>query len=197
MRHATANPSPMTADYPRQQITALILAGGRGTRMGGRDKGLVDYRGQPLVRHLAATLAPQAAALLLSANRSHDDYHALGHVPLADRRAGYAGPLAGIETALSVCTTPYLLICPCDTPHVPADYGPRLWAALHDGDAELACATDGERDHYLHLLLPLAAAADLGDYLDGGGRAVRHWLAGKRVARARFDREELANLNTL
>lgn len=186
----------MPAPYPRQQITALILAGGKGRRMGGVDKGLVDYGGLPLVQHVADALAPQASRLLLSANRSHDAYRALGFTPLADRRADFAGPLAGIETALQACTTPYLLICPCDTPHIPADFGPRLWFALQQQGADLAYGWDGERDHYLHMLLTVATSADLGDYLDSGQRSVHRWLAGKVTAKAGFSPRELENLNT-
>lgn len=182
--------------YQPEQITAAILAGGRGLRMGGLDKGLLIHRGRPLVTHLAGILRPQARELLLSANRSHDRYRALGFSPLADRRADYAGPLAGIETALAVCSTPYLLVCPCDTPYIPGDLGQRLWEGLHHRGAQACHATTADRPHYLHLLLHReTAAAAVGDYLNEGGRAVRHWLARLTTARVMFDEAELINLN--
>ena len=185
----------MSAHYPRDLITALVLAGGQGRRMGGRDKGLIDYHGRPLVQHVADALAPQASRLLLSANRSHDAYLTLGMTPLPDLRPDYPGPLAGIEAGLTACVTRYLLVCPCDTPHIPADLGPRLWHALQAQGAQASYATDPERRHYLHLLLHVEMATDLSGYLDAGGRAVRHWLANKQVAEALFRIDELANLN--
>lgn len=185
----------MPCSYLRDQITALVLAGGQGRRMGGRDKGLLDYRGRPLARHVADALADQAATVLLSANRSQAAYRTLGLEPLPDLRADYPGPLAGIEAGLAACATPYLLVCPCDTPHIPADLGPRLWQAMQTADAEACHATDPQRRHYLHLLLRVDAAKGLTAFLDGGGRAVRHWLATKRVAEAPFSAEELENLN--
>jgi len=163
--------------------------------MGGLDKGLVNYQGQPLTRHVADALSPQATRLLLSANRSQAAYRALGMEPLADLRPDYPGPLAGIETGLAACNTHYLLVCPCDSPHLPADLGARLWDAMQAHGAQACHAIDPVRRHYLHLLLRVDAAADLGNYLDAGGRAVRHWLAGKQVAEAPFEPGELANLN--
>lgn len=185
----------MTRPYPLQQVTAVILAGGMGRRMGGRDKGLVEHRGLPLVHHLQQALAGQASSLLLSANRSHADYRALGFTPLSDLRKDYPGPLAGIEAAFAACDTDYLLVTPCDTPDIPEDMGPRLWEAMETEGAELAFACDEARDHYLHILLPCRLAGDLKAYLDRGGRAVRHWLADKRAARVKFAAGELCNIN--
>lgn len=187
----------MSAKYPKHDITALILAGGRGRRMGGADKGLVPYRGLPLVAHVARSLGGQAAHLLVSANRSEEAYRGLGFTPLPDRRAQPVGPLGGIEAALPHCETPYLLVSPCDTPHIPADLGTRLWAAMSDADAQGAYATASDGDHYLHLLVSVAACGDLSAFLDSGRRAVRHWLADKGFARVRFRVDELANVNSL
>lgn len=187
----------MQPSYPRDQVTALILAGGLGRRVGGRDKGLLDYHGCPLACHVADAIAPQAATVLLSANRSLDRYRELGFAPLPDLRPDYPGPLAGIEAGLAACRTPYLLVCPCDTPHVPMDLGPRLWRAMRAAGSEACYAVDPARRHYLHLLLAVDAAQDLCAYLDDGGRAVRHWLAAKHPAEAPFDADELANLNTI
>jgi molybdopterin-guanine dinucleotide biosynthesis protein A len=192
-----AKPSAMPVRYPKQQVSALILAGGRGTRMQGLDKGLAAYRGTPLVQHVAAVLRGQACQVLLSANRSHPAYRDLGFEPLSDRRPDFAGPLAGIETALTVSQTPYLLVCPCDTPHIPDDYGERLWRELRHAGADAAYAWDGQRAHYLHLLLAVDRAADLTPYLDSGQRAVRHWLGTKTCVQTRFSAAELANLNSL
>lgn len=187
----------MPADYPVAQVTALILAGGLGRRVQGLDKGLLPYHGRALAAHVASALSGQASTVLLSANRSHDSYRRLGFDPLPDLRPGFPGPLAGLEAGLAACTTPLLLVCPCDTPHIPGDFGRRLWRSLTAQDADLAYGWDGERDHYLHLLLRADRATDLATFLDSGQRTVRHWLATKRGARADFSVDELANLNTL
>lgn len=185
----------MPAPYPRNQVTALILAGGMGQRVGGQDKGLLMHEGKPLVVHLAEVLSGQAARLLVSANRSHTEYRALGFTPLPDLRPDYPGPLAGIEAGFAASTTDFLLVCPCDTPAIPADMGPRLWDAMQAANADLAYACDGQRDHYLHALLPAGLAADLSTFLDSGQRAVRYWLADKRAARASFSAAEMLNIN--
>jgi molybdopterin-guanine dinucleotide biosynthesis protein A len=187
----------MQPPYPTQQITALILAGGKAARMGGADKGLVTYRGKPLVQHVGAVLRPQASTVLLSANRSHAGYRALGFEPLPDLRPGFPGPLAGIEAALAVCDTNFLLVCPCDTPHIPNDYGSRLWRSLVAGQSGIAFAVDTQRCHYLHMLISVTEASDLSGFLDSEHRAVRHWLARQSCAKARFSADELANLNSL
>jgi molybdopterin-guanine dinucleotide biosynthesis protein A len=116
-------------------------------------------------------------------------------MPLADLRPDYPGPLAGIEAGLAACNTRYLLVCPCDSPHIPADLGPRLWEAMRSQGSQACHASDPARRHYLHLLLRVDQAADLQGFLDAGGRAVRHWLADKQVAEAPFTADEMANLN--
>lgn len=185
----------MHAEYPRRDITALVLAGGQGRRMGGVDKGLQPYRGRTLVEWVHASLAAQSAGIWVSANRSTDTYRELGMRTLPDRRPGYPGPLAGIEAGLAACHTAYLLVSPCDTPHIPGDLGPRLWQAMQDGNAELAYACDQTRHHYLHVLLRTTLAGSLAAYLDQGGRAVRHWLGGRRVAQVGWDDDCFGNLN--
>lgn len=163
--------------------------------MGGVDKGLLDYHGEPLVSVVKRRLEPQVSDVLLSANRSQDRYADLGLTPIGDLRSDFPGPLAGLEAGLARCRTSHLLITPCDTPEIPDDLGPRLWRALHAEQADIAHARDSERDHYLHALIPVSLAADLTRYLDRGERAVRHWFADKKVARVRFDDAALANLN--
>jgi molybdenum cofactor guanylyltransferase len=187
----------MAEHYPKHRVTALILAGGMGRRVAGRDKGLLIYQGKPLVSHVAAALKDQASAMFVSANRSLNTYRNLGFTPLADLRAGFPGPLAGLEAGFAACRTDYLLVSPCDTPHIPHDLGQRLWQAMRADGAQLAYAFDSERDHYLHALIPVGLAADLSAFLDDGKRAVRQWLAGKKAARARFAAGELLNINEL
>lgn len=180
------------------ELTGLILAGGAGRRMGGRDKGLVTLDGRALVDWTAERLRPQVGRLWISANRNAEQYAALAEHIVADRLDGFQGPLAGIAAALAVIETPWLLTCPCDTPRLPVDLGARLAAALAaDPAADLAIAADAEREHPLHALLPAHLAPSLDAYLAAGGRSVHGWLAGLRVAAARFDDADrpFANLN--
>lgn len=181
-----------------ERVTGVILAGGQGRRMGGLDKGLVEYRGRPLVAQVLAALRPQVGPLLISANRNQDRYRAHGVPVIADDLAGFQGPLAGIAAALAVATTPWILCVPCDTPHLPPDLALRLAAALQ-GDRELAVAHDGVRPHPLHALLPVTLAADLGAFLAAGERQTRAWQARLRLAQVDFSDHPgaFANLNRL
>lgn len=169
--------------------TAVLLAGGQGTRMGGADKGLQLFRGQPLAAHALARLRAQScppAALLISANRHHARYAALarraGGAPvLADSLPGHAGPLAGMLTALHACRTPWLLAVPCDVPGFPLDLAARLLAAQmvtrRPAAYVQADSGSGPRAQPTFCLLARNVAPTLAAYLHDGGRKVMDWLA--------------------
>ena len=110
----------------REDITGLVLAGGRGSRMGGVDKGLQDHRGIPLALHALRRLQPQVGTAMLSANRNLPDYEAMGVPVWSDSIEGYAGPLAGLLTGLEHARTDWLVTVPCDTPDFPSDLVDRL-----------------------------------------------------------------------
>src|SRR3982751_3115899 len=131
---------------PREDITGLILAGGRGSRMGGVDKGLQSHRGMPLAMHAVLRLSPQVGELMINANRNLGAYEALGVPVWPASLPDYAGPLAGFLTGLERCETPYLVTVPCDTPQFPEDLVSRLAAALVADDAEIALAATREGD---------------------------------------------------
>ena len=172
-------------------VTGLILAGGRGSRMGGADKGLQPFAGRPLVEHAIDRLSPQVDRLLISANRNIEVYAAYGYRVLADRQQGYCGPLAGIDTALAECATPYLATVPCDAPYFPADLVARLLAAIGSADAAIIV------DHPVFALLRRETSQALADYLASGGRKVRDWYAGLRTVTVEFaDPSAFANLNS-
>jgi molybdenum cofactor guanylyltransferase len=130
--------------YDSADVTAAILAGGEGARVGGQDKGLLPLAGKPLIARATGAMRPQAGTLLICANRHVEAYAAFGAV-VADALAGYAGPLAGISAALAVCTTPWLLTVPVDCPDPPAELGSRLFTAAIAKGTSLAVAHDGER----------------------------------------------------
>lgn len=165
-------------------ITGVVLAGGQGRRMGGRDKGLLPFRGRPLVDWVIAGLRPQVATILITANRSRDAYEAFGYPVIADELADFQGPLAGFASAMEAARTPWILTVPCDGPFVAPDLVERLCAAVAGDRAELAVATDGVRLQPVYALLPVALAGSLRTFLDSGERKVDRWYAHHRVALA-------------
>ena len=131
--------------FPVEAVTAAILAGGEGSRVGGRDKGLMPLAGRPLIAWVCEAIGRQCGAILISANRNVEQYAAFGRV-VADAGNGFAGPLAGIAAALNACTTPWLLTVPVDSPRPPHDLGVRLHAAIGDAAAAVAVQTSGTRE---------------------------------------------------
>ena len=176
-------------------IHAVVLAGGRGSRMGGVDKGLQLLDGRPLVAHVIERLAPQAHTLLISANRNLATYAALGHRVLADPPGlAFAGPLAGMLAALeAIPDDTWLLTAPCDCPRLPADLAQRLLAAAEPHGLAFAQAA---REHPTHALLHTRLREPLRAHLDAAGRAVLGWMRSRPHGVAHFsDEAPFANLN--
>ena len=195
----------------KHKVTGLILAGGRGTRMGRVDKGLQPFRGATMVAHVMRRLAPQVATIAINANRNlpayqaaHPDYP----VPVwPDELTGFEGPLAGLQTGLRHCATELLATAPCDSPFLPADLIERLHAALLADGADLAIAVTMETDdngtpyrqsHPVFTLMKTAALTQLDAYLDTGARRLDGWHKAIRVTEVLFDdAAAFRNLNTL
>jgi molybdenum cofactor guanylyltransferase len=182
----------------KETITGVILAGGQARRMGGRDKGLVAFRGRPLVAWVIAALEPQVARLTINANRNQETYESFGHPVIADRIEGFQGPLAGFASAMGAVGTPWIATVPCDGPFLAPDLVKHLCAALRREGAELAVATDGRRVQPVYALLPVALAPSLHAFLGAGERKIDLWYARHRVALADLgDRpESFANINS-
>jgi molybdopterin-guanine dinucleotide biosynthesis protein A len=182
----------------REAITGLILAGGRGLRLGGVDKGLQPWRGLPLVDHALALLAPQVREVMISANRNEPLYARRGVRVLADAADDFPGPLAGILAGLRAAATPWLAVVPCDSPRLPADLVERLAAGLQARPGAVAQRADGRLEPVC-CLLSTALADDLAAYLAEGGRKVEGWIA-RHAAPVPFERAgdaaAFANLNT-
>ncbi len=184
-----------------RQVTGLILAGGRATRMGGVDKGLQLLRGEPMAACVLRRLRPQVGALLINANRHREEYEALGAPVCADLTEGFAGPLAGIHAGLAACTTDYMATAPCDSPLLPADLVQRLSRALEHDNAEAAVAVTTpnmrRQRHPVFLLLKASLLSALADFIARGGRRVDDWLATLRCTEVAFDDESaFSNVNT-
>ncbi|WP_321794395.1 molybdenum cofactor guanylyltransferase MobA [Caballeronia sp. J97] len=197
----------MLNTHSSSSVTALVLAGGRGSRMGGVDKGLQPFRGEPLALHVLRRIAPQAGALLISANRSIEDYERLGAAfgarVVTDTRADYPGPLAGIAAALRAARTEFVLTAPCDAPFVDEHIGAALMHALdaHGGDVAYAATIDASGDvmaHPVFALLRTSLAGDLDAWLDTGERKVRAWYARHKPVEVQFHDEcAFYNINDL
>ena len=195
------------------EITALILAGGRGSRMGGVDKGLQTFNGMPLALHTLTRLQISGGVgeIMINANRNLAAYESFGVPVWPDGLADYAGPLAGFLTGLERCETPYLMTVPCDTPLLPLDLAQRLAAALEAEDAEIAMAAapeagrDGQmqvRTQPVFCLLRLELLESLVRFTQDGGRKIDAWTALHKTAVARFDKagdnpQAFFNANTL
>lgn len=159
-----------------EQITGLILAGGRGTRMGGQDKGLVAVNGRPLIEQVLEALRPQVGSVIISANRNIDRYQIYGYPVVADGMPGYPGPLAGILAGLDIAPTGWMLVVPCDSIRFPPDLARRLALEAVEGHALAVCSRDGDRTQPLHTLLATQLRQSLRDYLNAGHRRVLGWF---------------------
>jgi molybdopterin-guanine dinucleotide biosynthesis protein A len=187
---------------PLEHITGLILAGGRGSRMGGVDKGLQDHHGIPLALRALRRLQPQVGALMVNANRNLAAYEALGAPVWPDGLPDYPGPLAGLLAGLQHCRTACLVTVPCDTPDFPEDLVSRLAQAMAAEDAQIAMAAtreDGQlRTQPVFCLLRSELTQDLATCLQAGERKIDRWTARHRVAVVEFaDSAAFFNANTV
>jgi len=183
-----------------EQVTGLVLAGGRGSRMGGVDKGLQMLGRQPLVAHALTRLAPQVGPLMINANRHFDRYAAFGVPVWPDADAQFAGPLAGFLAGLAHCTTDWLATVPCDSPRFPLDLVARLANALGDAPAAIAVTRlDGQPQRQpVFCLLRRDLKDDLAAFIAGGGRKIDRWLDQHGCVDAMFDdADAFFNANTL
>ncbi len=172
-------------------ITAIVLAGGRGSRMGGIDKGLQLLNGAPLALHIMRRVSLQVNRVLLNANRHLDVYQSFGGVVVPDTQVAFAepfsGPLAGFAAGLSQCQTPYLLTVPCDSPRFPLDLASRLAHALHARQADIAMAAQGGRTQPVFCLLKKELLASLQTFIRSGGKKIDAWTALHHTVVVHFD----------
>lgn len=172
--------APGTA--PLTDVTALVLAGGLGRRMGGEDKGLVGLAGRPMIEFVMDALLPQVGRVLINANRNLERYAGYGHTVIADRHEGYLGPLAGVLSGLEELDSRFLLTAPCDAPLIAGDLAARLRRACVESGADLAVASDGKRLQPVFMLLEGRLRTGLEAFLSGGGRKIDAWFEGLNCA---------------
>ena len=201
----------MTHPIEPQDITGLILAGGRGSRMGGVDKGLQNFNGIPLALHTLMRLGPQVESVMVNANRNLSAYESFGAAVWPDASADFAGPLSGFLVGLERAETPYVLTVPCDTPRLPLDLAKRLAEALVREDADIAMAAAPETDDQgqtqvrtqpVFCLMKIELSESLVKFTHAGGRKIDAWTAQHKTVIVPFDAPgddplAFANVNTL
>ena len=201
----------MTHSIEPQDITGLILAGGRGSRMGGVDKGLQNFNGIPLALHTLMRLGPQVETVMVNANRNLSAYESFGASVWPDASADFAGPLSGFLVGLERAETPYVLTVPCDTPRLPLDLAERLAAAMVRENADIAMAAAPETDDQgqtqirtqpVFCLMKIELSESLVKFTHAGGRKIDAWTAQHNTVVVAFDapRDDplaFANVNTL
>ena len=182
--------------HKNNSIAAIVLAGGQGSRMGFKDKGLLPFLGRPLILHVTSRINPQVAELVISCNRNIDQYKKLGFPIVQDERSGFAGPLAGILSAQNKITSSFCLIVPCDMPYIPLNIVNRLKSAMGNHEAVTAVVDD--------MLEPLVSVVEtrcirsIEDYLVSGRHSVRGWLETLNGTVAAFEKhpDAFRNINT-
>jgi molybdopterin-guanine dinucleotide biosynthesis protein A len=185
----------------RETITGLVLAGGRGARMGGIDKGLQNHHGMPLALNALLRIGPQVGEVMINANRNIGAYESMGAPVWPDSIPDYAGPLAGFLVGLERCETEYLVTVPCDTPRFPEDLVRRLADALAAEGAEIAMAATREdgrvQTHPVFCLMHASLLESLVRFTAGGQRKIDRWTAQHRTVEVLFEAAEaFANANT-
>lgn len=180
------------------KYAGLILAGGRGQRLGGVDKGLQSWGDTPMIEAVINRLQPQIEPLLISCNRNLERYSQFQLALVTDDLPDFQGPLAGISSALIAHRPETLVVVPCDTPELPKDLVQRLLSELEQGALDLCWSHDGIRDHYLCCAIRGRCLTSLTQYLSSGGRSMRGWIQRLRAGTADFSDQPLAfrNLNT-
>jgi len=178
-----------------KDISCIILAGGKGERMDGKDKGLQLYRGRRLIESVIDRISTQVDDIIISANRNLADYRKLGFTVVQDKDAEYKGPLAGITSAITQCKHPWVLVIPCDMPELPADLVARM--SQHKAGSSLITIQSNGR-HQLIFLMHRSLAPIIKDYLANGQRTVIRWVESVNAHVVVMDNENyFHNINTL
>lgn len=179
----------------KDKVTGVILAGGKATRMGGLDKGLVQINGYPMIVLVMNALQPQVSKIFVNANRNKKTYGKFGHQVIADDLDGFQGPLAGMATAMKHASTEFVFTCPCDGPMLPGNIVERLYSELSRQHAEICVAHDGDRMQSVYALINCRLQESLRTYLADGGRKIENWYEKHAFVQADFSKAKNCFLN--
>lgn len=188
----------MTTATPVNDITAVILAGGKARRMDGEDKGLINLNGRAMIDYIISALRPQTGNIIINANRNPQQYGIYGLPVVADMLGDYFGPLVGMATGMHTTDRPYIVTVPCDSPFIPGTLVETLFRSLDEQQADISVAHDGTRMQPVFALLRCELLPGLLAYLDEGGRKIDTWYDQQRLAIADFSDtpDTFLNLNT-
>ena len=181
---------------------AVILAGGRSSRMGGGDKCLLPIAGKSLIAHILERLAPQTSDILINTNSDPAPFLKFGLPVLPDALSGFQGPLAGLLTGMRWSRrrhprAAHLLSVASDVPFLPGDLVTALFSELASQNVDIAIASCALGTHPTLGLWPVDLANRLEqDLLRTPVRSMHRWMDQFRVAHATFASEALANINT-
>ncbi|MGZ4968341.1 MAG: molybdenum cofactor guanylyltransferase MobA [Methylobacter sp.] len=181
------------------KVAGVILAGGLARRMNSLDKGLINFKGRPMVSYAIAALIPVVDCVFINANRNVDQYRQFGWPVISDQTDSFDGPLAGMLTAMIQAEADVLIVIPCDSPFIKTEHLQKLLLNLVENNADAAVAFDGTRLHPVFLAIKTALQASLQDYLADGQRKVADWLGRQKLVRVDFSDEPeiFCNINTL
>ncbi len=181
------------------QITGLILAGGRSSRMNGQDKGLLQLHNRPMIDYVIKRIKPQVGHILISANRHIAHYKAFGYEVLIDDHDDYRGPLAGMARGLAQSKSDYLLTVPCDGPLLPLDIASRMinFALIHT--AKAVFVFDGHYKQPTYNLIHKDLLPQLKHSLTNKEHKLGQWLMDNAALTLDFSDQKSAflNINTL
>jgi len=180
------------------KVTGVILAGGLARRMNNQDKGLINFKGRPMVSYAIAALASIVDLSIINANRNREQYQTFGLPVVADQTDSFDGPLAGILTAMLYIEADLLVVIPCDSPLIKAEHLKKLLATRAKDNSDVAVAFDGERLHPVFLAIKTSLKNSLQDYLNNGQRKADLWLKQQKMVEADFSDEPeiFVNINT-
>jgi len=179
-----------------KRLGAVILAGGRGSRMGGHDKGLIKIQNRTLIETVLDQIHPYINQTVISANRNIKQYQDLGYQVIQDDTPDFSGPLAGIARAMDVMNKELLLVIAVDMPALPSDVIPKLLSLLDLKEADICCIKEGERLQPLVSVINTRLKADLTQYLQNGHRKVTDWFQQHKLATLELEDNTIVNLNT-
>lgn len=170
----------------RNNITAVILAGGQGSRMGGQDKGLIDFQGQPIVGRLIDQLRKQNIDIVINANRNQATYEQYGVPVISDDMDNFQGPLAGFAASMRSLSCDYILTLPCDGPFLCDRFVELFMTSQQQTGAPICVADDGERLQPVYALIDTGLLASLEKFLANGDRKIDRWYAEHEYTRVDF-----------
>ena len=179
-------------------VTGVILAGGKARRMGGEDKGLIEINGKTMISYVIESLKPQVVNLIINANRNIQIYDQYGYPVISDKITGFQGPLAGIAATMKIATTDYICSCPCDGPLIPEDLVERLYSSLISKKGQISVAHDGERIQPVYALINCDLYTNLKEFLKSGERKIDLWFAKHNLIQVDFSDkpESFMNVNS-